>query len=101
MAELVTTEEEEAAFSFLDWDDESLGKAVKAAAITIRNGFDRAKKDEAQLTIFSAAVLIINQLKKPEVVNNIAWLLEEGIDLNVNTGNEKWKLSIAFVGEVE
>lgn len=35
MVELITTPEEEAASSYLDWDDEALGKLVKAIALTI------------------------------------------------------------------
>jgi hypothetical protein len=37
MAELILTEEEKAAPSYLDWDDAALGKAVKALAIKLHD----------------------------------------------------------------
>jgi hypothetical protein len=58
MAELITTDEEKAAVSFLDWDDAALGKAAKKLALTIvrcskkSDGFDKVLP-------FSAGMLLI------------------------------------------
>lgn len=56
---LMLTAAEKAANSFLDWDDASLGRAVKATAIKITN-FAEEKDDHRSLWMMSAALLMCN-----------------------------------------
>jgi hypothetical protein len=54
MVQLITTPEEEAAATYLEWDDASLGKLVKAAALTLE---DSAGRDAIQRTACCARIL--------------------------------------------
>ena len=54
MAELILTEAEKRTINFLDWDDATLGKAVKKAAMIIG---DTEGRDA--LTVTAAAVFLV------------------------------------------
>lgn len=55
MAKLVTTEEEEETNSFLDWDDESLGKLVKKEALDYEDymAVETTKREAALVILLS------------------------------------------------
>lgn len=59
MAELITTEEEKAAASYLDWDDAALGRMVKYTALTLEKS---AKDAEGfrKIVIASCAMLLVS-----------------------------------------
>lgn len=57
MAELVMTDEERFSKPFLQWDSESLGNAVKRAALIIED-----EKGDDTVTLTAGAVLIIDKL---------------------------------------
>lgn len=59
MSRLITTALERAANSFLDWDDASLGRAVKATALKIKNHAEE-KDDHRSLWMVSAGLLMCN-----------------------------------------
>lgn len=62
MAELITTDEEKAAKSYLDWDDASIGRLVRYGAAHLRA---EAKKDEAEGNLIrghSALIYLIEQM---------------------------------------
>lgn len=52
MAELILTDEEKQAASYLDWSDEALGKLVRSIAIDL-------KTDKASINASSLAVLLV------------------------------------------
>ena len=62
MAELIVTEAEKAAVSFLDWDDEALGKAVKEVALMLGKhcedleGFKKILPVSAAMVLASTAI---------------------------------------------
>ena len=62
MAKLITTEEERAAASYLDWDDESVGRMSKYLALKFME-MDQVKADETgslALGLHSACMVIVN-----------------------------------------
>lgn len=58
MAELVLTEEEKESGSYLNWDDENLGKYVKKKAIDLEDyyGEDVSQREAAVVTLLSRIV---------------------------------------------
>jgi hypothetical protein len=56
MAELILTDEEKAAASYLEWDDASLGRMVKALALRVRSNHDKLGKE---VTISGSAALLL------------------------------------------
>jgi len=54
MAELIISEEERRTASFLEWDNESLGRSVKKLALNFKD-----KDGKTSLKITSAAVILI------------------------------------------
>lgn len=73
MAELVLTDEEKAAKSFLDWDDESLGKACRQAMVQIGNANEKTEK-----------WVIVHQAAAALLVHNA---------INVNAATSKYSFS--------
>jgi hypothetical protein len=60
MADLILTPEEEKAESFLDWDDASLGRAIKAGLFTLQDSADNTEK----LIAYTAAMVFTTMLAK-------------------------------------
>lgn len=57
MAELITTDEEKEKFSYLEWDNESIGKAVKETAISIED-----YEGGETVSYFAACLVFISEM---------------------------------------
>jgi hypothetical protein len=57
VSELILTDEEKASATFLEWDDASIGRAVKKFALTIKDakGGDSIKSTAGALTLVTLA----------------------------------------------
>jgi hypothetical protein len=79
MAELVLTEEEKEDRSYLNWDDESLGKLVKKKAIDLEDYYgERVSEREA------AVATLLSKIAKQEsemAVMEVQGIMVEGEDL--------------------
>lgn len=71
MAELILTEEEKAAPSYLDWDDDALGKMVRKLAVSLKDKYGA----DAGFATMAAFILVDKTIQ-----NN-------GAQLNVHLGN--------------
>lgn len=86
MAELITTPEEKAAGSYLEWEDEALGKLVKMIGLIL---MDDKGKDSAWITM--AAHLLVDfstQTNSTETTVNVSGCTKNGKEI----GN--WKITI-------
>lgn len=89
MAELNTTEEEEEMRSYLNWDDEDLGKLVKKKAIELEDYYgENVTEREA------AVVSLVSRID--EAGNDMAMMDVDGIHINgENLGH--WRITIEKV----
>ena len=76
MAQFTPTPEEEAAASYLDWDNDSIGKLVKAAALTR----DDPKGDKTVRIVACANVLasLVDEAGSDSTVFDIKGLTRQG-----------------------
>jgi hypothetical protein len=58
--QLILTDDEKKAATWLELDDESIGKIVKAGAFEIKN----VSEEEDRLTLYSAALILISATAK-------------------------------------
>lgn len=89
MADLVLTEEEKEGRSYLNWDDESLGKLVKKKAIEIEDyhGEDTAKKQ-------GAIISLLSEVRKSE--SDMVMIEVEGLTIN-DEDMEDWRITFEKV----
>ena len=87
MATLTLTDEEEAANSFLSFDDESLGRLVKRAALKIA-----ADADGKQATIAMASALMLVDMAHCANAETLTLTLENAIYEGEGIGD--WKLTL-------
>ncbi len=86
MAELILTEEEKRSATFLEWDDVSLGRAVKAVAEICND--DHGKH---ALKATGAAVFLVSEAVRSGATELIV-NLEGATDGSCDLGN--WKITI-------
>lgn len=93
MAELILTEEEKTSATFLEWDNESLGNAVKAVAAICNDNHG-----EHALKVTGAAVFLVS-----DAVRNDADVLTVKLSGVTSSGHDlgDWKITIERIQETE
>lgn len=90
MAKLVLTEEEKEERSYLNWDDETLGKAVKKKAIEFEDYYgEQATEREAALV--SLISKVIEEHQNDLVMMEVGGIRKNGEDLG------KWRITFEKV----
>lgn len=89
MAELILTEEEKKAKTYLEWDDEALGRMVKKAAKLISD-----YRGEDSITMVSAATLLVSSAHKVNSSDS-TWTLE-GVTVPEDIGD--WEITVRRLG---
>lgn len=87
MAELITTEEEKASTNFLNWDDASLGRAVKAGMFQLKDNAESGNK-----LIATSAAMVLISLAHSSNADSLTLKLEGVTHKDKPDGD--WKLSL-------
>lgn len=70
MAELITTQEEKDAASYLDWDDAALGRAVKHNALMIADAIrEHDSAGEKVLLMHGAMIVVMAEMRTMNAAN--------------------------------
>jgi len=89
MAELVLTEEEKEGRSYLDWDNESLGKYVKKKAIDLEDYYgEKVSEQEA------AVVTLLSRIVESD--SDMAMMEVEGVTINGDDIGH-WRITVEKV----
>lgn len=90
MADLILTEEEKNTASYLDWDDVSLGKAVKMLALKIRD-----ERGDESLSMTACATMLACSV--PEDAAGLNFRLDNVTSGDKSLGN--WNVAITKIEE--